>query len=190
MKHITFFLLVIVNVSLNAQTSFDISSEVQISNTLSTQERVDTLVKYVRKQLYKNNYEVALAEGEKARVIARQINDFKSVYKLSSLMGNSLLKVKDTVAAKSIFLNILNEAKKKNDTSVLIGASIDMGNIYALQNDDEKTISTFKAVIPLAELKHDTIRLYILNYNIAEIYLDQENGEASLPYVNRTQIYA
>jgi len=153
-------------------------------------KRVDTLVKYVRKQFYKNNYGQTIEVGEETLKLARQIDDRNAIFRVSSLMGNAFLQLDDTLQAKRIFFRTILEAEKLNDTTKsLTTARIDLGNLYALQDKNIQAIALYKKAIPLAVKLKDTTHLFILNYNLAELNLDMERVAAAEEYVANTNKY-
>ncbi|PKA83603.1 signal transduction histidine kinase [Ulvibacter sp. MAR_2010_11] len=168
-------------------------------------KRVDSLRKFTRNQFYRNNYDLAIEVGEETLKLAREINDYKTIFSISSIMGNAFLKIEDTTQAKRIFTEALVEAEqiqanrivskdaleedRYNDDRSIITALIDLGNYYALQEKAEPAIKLYNEAIPLAEKLHDTSHLFILNFNIAELNLDQENIKTAEYYVMQTNNY-
>ena len=153
--------------------SFNETAENHIS--LSDDKRVDTLVKYVRKQFYSNQFGATIEHGEVALKLARRIDNRNAIFRISSLMGNAFLHLDDTIQAKRIFFRTIQEAENLKDTTrSLTTARIDLGNLYALQDKKNLAIKLYKEAIPLAEKLEDTTHLFVLNYNIAELSLDLE----------------
>jgi signal transduction histidine kinase len=153
-------------------------------------QRVDTLVKHVRKQFYKNNFGQTIEVGEETLKLARQIDDHNAIFRVSSLMGNAFLQLDDTLQAKRIFFRTIQEAEKLNDTTKsLTTARIDLGNLYALQDKNIQAIALYKKAIPLAVKLKDTTHLFILNYNLAELNLDMERVAAAEEFVANTNKY-
>ncbi|MEZ4875088.1 MAG: response regulator [Flavobacteriaceae bacterium] len=157
---------------------------------LSSEERLDTLVKYVRKQFYSNNFGKTIEEGEKTLKLAEELDNSAAILRISSLLGNAFLQLNDTLQAKRIFDKTIAEAEKRKDTTrSLTTARIDLGNLYALQENKWLAIKTYKEAIPLAEKLKDTTHLFVLNYNIAELTLDMERADLAEPYVNKVNLY-
>ncbi|MBT8256608.1 MAG: response regulator [Bacteroidia bacterium] len=154
------------------------------------QERVDSLVKQTRKHFYKNNYDLAIELGEQTLELANKLGDNKAIFRVSSLMGNSFLKIEDTTHAKRIFNEALNRAESIKDSSSIITAQIDLGNYYALRNIADPAIDLYKQSIPLAEKLGDTTHLFILNFNITELLLDKGKLETARFYLDETKRYA
>ncbi|MEL6811939.1 MAG: histidine kinase dimerization/phospho-acceptor domain-containing protein [Bacteroidota bacterium] len=158
---------------------------------LSAQERVDTLVKYVRKRFYGNDFGKTIEVGQEALRLAKKIEDRNAVFRLSSLMGNAFLQLDDTIQAKRIFFSTVQEAERLNDTTrSLTTARIDLGNLYAFQEKEELALLKYKEALPLAEKLNDSTHLFILHYSIAQISLDMEDFQGSEHHVNKTNIYA
>ena len=171
-----------------------------LSVTERKQQKVDSLRKYLRNEFYKNNYDKTIEIGKNVLQLAREIDDYKTVFSISSLIGNSFMKIEDTLQARSIFEETIEEAKKiqqyaaidslsednYNVTRSLITAQIDLGNFYALQDKAAPAIKIFKEAIPIAEQIKDTSHLFIINFNIAELNLNQKNIPEAEYYVQQT----
>jgi len=126
------------------------------------------------------------------------------MFAITSLLGNSFVKIDDTLRAKRIFSEAIVEAERLRDSvhaanvsdkeknkaaKRVITAQIDLGNYYALREISEPAIELYKAAIPSAEVLNDTVHLYILNYNIAELNLADKDLEGAEYYVGRTNDY-
>lgn len=159
---------------------------------LTKEERVDTLVKHVRKAFYSNDFGTTIKIGEETLKLAHQIEDQPAILRVSSLLGNAFLQINDTTQAKRIFFNSIQEAEKRNDTTrSLTTARIDLGNFYAMQEGKEMlAISVYKEALPLAQKLGDSTHLFILNYNLSELYLDLGILEKSKIYVERTSVFS
>ena len=162
----------------------------QDSVVLSNAERLDTLVKYVRKQYYSNNFGETIQVGDETLKLARSLNNRNAIYRLSSLIGNAFLQLNDTLQAKRIFDKTIKEAEELKDTTrSLTTARIDLGNLYALQEYKWLAIKNYKEALPLAEKLKDTTHLFILNYNISELVLDMERADLAEIYVAKVNEY-
>lgn len=150
-------------------------------------KHLDSMVRHIRKQFYGNNLDVAIELGEPTLKLANELNNLKAIVAISSLMGNAFLKVDDTLQAKRIFSKAIEKAEKEHDsTRVITTARIDLGNYYALQNKSKEAIEIYKKALPLPERLKDTTHLYIINYNIAELYLDDKDRANAQFYVEQT----
>ena len=153
-------------------------------------KHLDSMVKHIRKQFYGNNLDVAIELGEPTLELANELNNLKAIVAISSLMGNAFLKVDDTLQAKRIFTNAIEKAEKEHDsTRVITTARIDLGNYYALQSKRKEAIEIYKKALPLPEKLKDTTHLYIINYNIAELFLDDKDVINAQFYVEETNNY-
>ena len=150
---------------------------------------IDSLVKYVRQEFYKQNYDVVIERGYDAQQQANALGLAMDYFMVSSRIGNSFLKIEDTLQAQEVFVEALSQAKQQDSLKYLVSAQIDLGNVYAIQKKNEKAISNYKEAIPIATRLQDSARLFILNYNIADISIDDNNISFSTPYVEQTDIY-
>ncbi len=191
---------------ITAQNNVGVTNDsVQKTITQIKWERVDTLVRFTRKQFYRNNFDKTIEIGEQARVLAKEVEDYKSYFRLSSLLGNAFLKIEDTLQAKKIFSKAVEEAEqiqmarmaidtisedlKYIDARSVITAEIDLGNFYALQEKEKPAIAIYKKALPLAQTLADTTHLYILNYNIAELNLNAERKTDAQYFLDQTKRY-
>lgn len=153
-------------------------------------KHVDSMVSYVRKQFYGNNFDIIIEVGEQTLKEANEIHNLKAVVTLSSLIGNAFMKLDDTLQAKRIFADAIKMAEKEHDsTKISITAQIDLGNYYALQEKSKQAIPIYQKAIPLSKKLGDTTHLYILNYNIAELFLNDKEPEHASYYVDETNKY-
>ncbi|OAB81827.1 ATP-binding protein [Cochleicola gelatinilyticus] len=169
------------------QTSSDGQKDIPHATALKIKiDLVDSLVRYTRNQFYKNNFDIVIETGNKTRKLAREIKDTASISALSSLIGNSYLQIKDTIEAKKVFSDAILEAEQLKDSSSMLTARIDLGNFYGSQEKGDYAIRLYKEAIPLAKKIGSNTRLFILNYNIAEISLGQKDISKAEYYVNET----
>ena len=183
-------ILLIITYGVPASYSQNKQETVQDSVTLTKEERLDTLVKYVRKQFYSNNFGETIEEGGKVLKLAREMDNPTAIFRVSSLIGNAFLQFNDTLQAKRIFTKTIQEAEKRKDTTRnYTTAKIDLGNLYALQENKWLAIKTYKEAIPLAEKLKDTTHLFILNCNISELALDLQRIDLAKGYVEKVNIY-
>ena len=167
-----------------AQTSDELTEK---EVTLTANQRIDTLVRFVRKTFYNNQFGATIEHGEKYLKLAKKADNHSAIFRLSSLIGNAFLQLDDTLQAKRIFFRTIKNAERSHDTTGhLTTARIDLGNLYALQEKNNLAIKLYKEAIPLAERQKDTIHLFILNYNIAELSLDLKKVKQSEQYVAKT----
>ncbi|WAC01996.1 ATP-binding protein [Lacinutrix neustonica] len=175
-----------------AQTDYEYSKTKQFAEieTNVSPVSIDSLIKHVlRKSYYAKDYATTIDEGNALIKKAEQIQYYSGIASISSILGNAFLEINDTVAAKKIFIKQLYQSRIRKDSSSYLGASIDLANVYIYQEDYDRAISSYKTVIPYAKKLKDTIRLFILNYNISELYLDKESVDKAEQHVSETGIY-
>ena len=206
MRIVTTFLIVCILciAPIYAQTGTAISKDTtQLYERKKLIKEVDSLVRFTRNQFYKNNYDLTIEVGDKTLKLARELGDYRSIFSVSSLMGNAFVQIEDTLQAKRIFMETLAEAESlqekdlpvdtllkaySTDRSILT-ARIDLGNYYALQKKPEPAIKLYKETIPLAEKLKDSSHLFILNFNLAELNLNKKDVANADYYVNQTNSY-
>ncbi|GHC61234.1 histidine kinase [Ulvibacter litoralis] len=168
-------------------------------------KKIDSLLKYTRSQFYKNNYDLTIEVGQEVIKLAREENDYASIFKVSSLIGNAFIQIEDTIQAKKILTETVKEAEKilaSRVTSTLISeedklkdyksvitAKNDLGNYYAQQERFETAISIHKENVLLAEKIKDTGHLFILNFNLAELNISLGEKTRKDYYIKEAEHY-
>ncbi len=151
---------------------------------------LDTVKKSIVTHYYKEDYSTAILQSTDILKIAEAHKLPLEVAEIHSYLVNSYLHLKDSVNSLKYARKNIQLAKDLNDTNILLGSQIDLGNTYLAFDQLEKAIQSFKKVIPLAKEKNDIRRLFILNYNIAEIYIDVlEDFEGGRSYLEAADAY-
>ncbi len=183
------FLLFLLHIGWCSAQAISDKKDVPIVQKDSIQVKVDTLVKIVWNHYTQKNYAETIKVGEEVIALAIEIDDYKNIIEVSSLIGNSFLHIEDTLQAKRVFSKSLEIANKRRDSSNILATTIDMGNFYALQKEWKPAIVQYKQALPFAKKLNDTIYLFIITYNLADVNLELNNlGEAEL-YIDQTKIY-
>lgn len=146
-------------------------------------KEIDTLIEYLKRDYYNSRgIENTITNGKYLIQKAKEVGYNNGVFNVTSFVGNALLKLNDTIAAIKLFKEELKEAIIRKDSATIIGYSIDLGNVYNVQGARKKAIDTYKAILPFSAKAKDTMRLFILNSNIADIYIDIEDVENAAFY--------
>lgn len=151
-------------------------------NPTEKQVRVvlDTLEAKMYKDFYSNNYIKVLEYGEVALKLTDSINDIETHLKFSRFIGSAFIKMRDTIRAKKMMKSSLYKASRMGDTLILAKVTSDMGNLYNEFGEKDKAISYYENAIAILEDNSNLRQLFILHYNLSEIYLDRgdlENGK-------------
>ena len=178
-----FFQFAIINAQTDDETLQTIDTKPQ------AHKDIDTLIKRLRNSHFAKDYVKTIDDGNALIKKAKAVNYNTAEYSISSLLGDTFLQLNDTIAAIKLIKDQLKLAEVRKDSANFLGASIDLANIYAYQGERDKAIASSKSVIPYAKKSKDTIRLFILNYNIAELYLDDKAVEDAEFYVYETEKY-
>ncbi|QLG46024.1 ATP-binding response regulator [Costertonia aggregata] len=176
-------------------SSFMVSQQAQDSQSDSSIERInstlDSLESKITDEFYQNNFLSVLKYSDEALKLARKINDQTLVFRLLRYRGSAFTKIKDTVRAKRTFEKSYENAIKLNDSIAIANTLNDLGNLYHEYGQDDKSIDYYKHSIRIHDKLKNQRQLYILHYNLAEIYLDDENIAKAdfhiqklLPYFN------
>lgn len=188
MKHFIIYLL-IVFFSISSLFAQQDNEVIKQSPKQDKKAVLDSLVKNIRNEFYKKNYEVTIEEGERVISFARKTNDYKAIFEVSSIIGNAFLNIEDTIQAKRLFTQTLNEAEKLDDLENILSARLDLANMYYLEENYESAISLYKKALPLAENFNDTVYLFLVNHNIAQSSIAFKNSKDAEYYVKQMNNY-
>lgn len=152
-------------------------------------KEVDSLLKLVRSEYYKKNYDKTLEIGSETLKLAEKIDHPKAIAKIHSLMGNAFLQIEDTIQAQRIFEKNLALSEQRKDSENILTARIDLANMYASQKKIAPAISFNTQALALAQAFKDTVYLFILNHNLAEMNLEQGNLDRSKEHIEQMNVY-
>ena len=175
---LTLFALAILFLHISQIFGQDKSSELLLSKNATPAQIetfLDSTVVKINKLYYGGNYSDAIELATKALRLTAGNGIFPSQFKIRSYLGNIYVKLENVELAEEIFQENFAKAKIYGKEDVIMGTTIDLGNIYQLQNDNEKAIAYYLETAAIAEKTKDVRRMFIVNANIAEIYIKVEN---------------
>ncbi|WP_299765455.1 ATP-binding protein [uncultured Dokdonia sp.] len=178
-----------VDVSLNS--IIDKLPEISIDSTAAEiTTHVDAMIDWMTGEHYNLNYAPILIYSEKGLSLAEKSENKAHIHKVRSVIGNTLLAVKDTIRAKKLFLKSLNEAKKAKDSSLILKSKGNLANLYySMEGYQSKTISSYLESIEIASRLKDTTRLFILHHNLSRAYNEAKDAKNSAYHIDKTGIY-
>jgi len=144
----------------------------QDSNREEVSIFLDSTVKKIQTLYYEGDYASAITLGNETINKSSKKGVFPQHFAIRSFLGNTYLRMDDLVAARNVFEDNLEKANGSGNEEYIMGATIDLGNIYRLENEDQKAIASFLKAGKIAEKRNDTRRIFIFNFNIAEIYVE------------------
>ena len=159
----------------------------QINEQYVLEIGLDSTLQIVRDRFYDQNFVDAIQLGQLAVSIAQDENDLKNFVQISSLLGTSLSRTGDQDEAKRVFTAALEAATAQGDKRQMLGTQIDLANMYAQQKEWQTAILEYKKSIPLAIAEGDKTREFILNYNIAESYLQLGRPKQAGSFIARAE---
>ena len=139
---------------------------------------VQAMIKLMTEGYYKSNYAPTLIYAEKGLALAAKSNDKNHIHKARTLIGNTLIRVKDTVVAKKLFLKSLAEANRTNDSSLLLRSKTNLANIYYYSDNEEyrgKTVRLYLESVEIASRLKDTTRWFVLYHNLSRSFNAAKN---------------
>jgi len=151
---------------------------------------VDSMFKLMTAEHYKANYAPILIYADKGLALAKKSTKMNHIHDVRGLVGNTLLKVKDSVSAKKLFLKSLAYAEKTNDSSLILKSKANLANIYLfIEGYRSKTISIYLECIELAERLEETERLFVLHHNLSRVFNENKDPENSDYHIQKTAYY-
>lgn len=145
---------------------------------------VEAMIDWMTKEHYKSKYVQILIYADKGIYLAKKSGNSKYLGDTRGLVGNTMLRVKDTAAAKKIFLNALEEAHVNNDSVAILQSTGNLANTYYYTSGYKyKTIEKYQECIKIAEKLKDTMRLFIMHHNLSRLY-----NESKQPGLSKNEI--
>ena len=173
------------------QISFGQDSISQITIKSSPKEikvALDSLEKKVNDSFYQNKFVEVIKDGSRGIELAESIGDEEVLFKFHRVYGSALLRMKDTARAKNIFISNYQKAKKSTDSTSLVGANLDLGNFYKATEKWELATKYYKKSILFCD-DSETTQLFILNFNLSEIFLNTEVIFKAEYHINKLRKY-
>lgn len=151
---------------------------------------VEAMREWMLKESYKHNYANVLIHAERGLALAKRSNNKDHIHNLRTIIGNTLLRVKDTLNAKQLFLKTLEEARRANDSTHIVWANINLSNIYFYtKGQKQKTIELYLESLQIAEKLNDIDNLFVLHHNLAISYDDLKNLEQTTYHISKSAYY-
>lgn len=153
-------------------------------------KHVDVMIRLMGDEFYKANYAPILIYADKGLALAKKSSNVNHIHETRSVVGNTLIKFKDTIKAKKIFLESLKYAEKTNDSSLILRSKGNLANVYYhMDSYRNKTIEIYLESIKFAERLKDTTRLFVLHHNLARAFNEKEKPDRSNYHIEKTTYY-
>lgn len=160
------------------------------STNAEISEHVKEMIEWMNTELYKSSYVKPLIYAEKGIYLAKKSGNPDFLRDTRAVLGNIMIRLNDTAAAKKIFLKSLEEAKIANDSLSMLKSIGNLANTYYYTGGyKQKTIETYFESLKIAEKLKDTLRLFLLHHNISRIYNELEQPEKSKVQIQKTDFY-
>jgi len=151
---------------------------------------LDSVTESMITDYYKEDYSTVILKANEILKLAKD-NDFPiETIRIHSYLANSYYHLNDSVKSLEYAEANIKIANQLKTTKPIIGTQIDLGNIYVSFGKFDEALKAFRKVIPLAEKENEKLSLFILNYNITEIFLVQlKDHERAKPYLEAAKKY-
>ena len=186
--YLVFFLQIF---ALNAQQNDSSTNNSTPSEGSEIKLYLDSVGELMRADYYKEDYSSVILKANDILEIAKSNKLNEEISRIRSFLANSYLNLNDSLKSLEYARKNIQLAEKLNDYRSLIGAQIDIGNIYYAFGEPDKAIDAFKKAIPLAKEDNNDLALFLLNHNITQIYFDHYNlYKEAKPYLDAAELYA
>ncbi|WP_159021517.1 response regulator [Formosa sp. L2A11] len=146
---------------------------------------LDSIKKIMTTNYYKEDYNSVIITANKILKIAQDNKLPLEIININSYLANSYLQISDSIKSIAYARKNIELSKQTQDTTALIGARIDMGNIYIGTGAANKALNAFKNAIPLATAQNNHMALFIIHYNITDIFINHfKDPEGAKPYLD------
>ena len=152
-------------------------------------KHVEATIAWMTEEHYKSSYAPSLIYSDTALYLAKKTDSTKYIHDLRTVIGNTMLRIKDTARAKVLFLKSFEEAKVANDSMVLLRFINNLANVYYFTDYKKKAADKYIESIGIAKRLKDTTRLFVIHHNVARIYNEIEDPVNSSFYIKETERY-
>ncbi|MBU2919745.1 response regulator [Winogradskyella psychrotolerans] len=179
-------LLLICNV--HAQHTNDTNDSILDASDSEITSHIDSIKNVMIADYYEENYSSVILNASEILKIVDQNELPLEVFNIRSYLANSYLHLNDSVKAIEYAQKNNKLSERLKDTTAIIGAKIDLGNIYLAFGSSIESIHSFEQALPLAKNQNNKMALFILNYNIADIHFNQLNDPTgAMPYIDAAE---
>jgi len=152
-------------------------------------QQLDSLSKEIEDAFFSSDYVLVIDNAPFAITLSEDIENEEEFFKIKSILGNTFLKLNDTIQARGIFSEMTRKAQFTKNISRETSTYIDLGNTY-VDSDPELAIKYFKKVIPYSKKTEDIPRLFVAHFNLAEVYLNQKEKANAKYHIDNALNYA
>ncbi|PRX56663.1 signal transduction histidine kinase [Flagellimonas meridianipacifica] len=145
--------------------------------------RLDSLKNKLIHDYYSNNFLEVLKYGDMGLQLANRIDNLAWDVEISKYTGSALIRIKDTLRAEKTFTESLKKAKIVNDSTLIADAYNNLGNLNNEIGQDAKAIAYYNEALKVYRAKKNVTRVFVIHFNLSDIYLDQENVAKSKQHV-------
>ena len=171
------------------QESFDYFTPPEDSSEAEILTILDSLKQRLTHDYYKNNYVDVLKYGDLGFKLAERIKNLEWEVEIAKYTGSALGKMKDTLRAQKTFTESLQKAQIINDSILIADTFNILGNFNNEIGTDEKAIEYYNEAVKIYKAKQNITRVFVINFNLSDIYLDQKNVEKSRRHVKVLEKY-
>lgn len=173
--------------SQTGQDSIDVPRNLSINET---NVWLDSLESKMTSEFYKQHYIELLQYSDTAYALAKKIGDPERQFRISRYVGNTLIRMGDTIRAKNVLQRSLVTAREQNDSAAIAQGISDLGNFYGEIGNDDKAIESYLEAIKIIEVEPRNMRqICLLHCNLSEMYLDRNEIKRARYHLTKLHTY-
>jgi len=175
----------------DSNTAADVLPKISKDSTqIEISEHVKAMIKWMTTEYYKSHYVQTLMYAEKGIYLAKKSGNKGYIGDVRAIIGNTMLRVKDSAGAKKLFLKSLEDAKADKDSTAILKSIGNLANIYYFTPGyKHKTVEKYFESMKIAEQLKDTSGLFIIHHNLARLFNELNQPEKSAVQLQKTETY-
>ncbi|MBD78277.1 MAG: hypothetical protein CL840_05090 [Crocinitomicaceae bacterium] len=135
-------------------------------------------------------YEKSVEHFQLAADYFEKGGDVENQRKCISNMANVYVKLKKYKLAKNIYEERLQYAVEHRNLNAQLSTYINMGGFYNITKQYGLSIQHYSKAKELASYLADTFKMKVVLHNISSLYLNQQQPDSALLYLNKTSAYS
>ncbi|WP_340201717.1 response regulator [Ascidiimonas sp. W6] len=151
---------------------------------------VEAMLEWMTEEHYKSSFAPILIYAEKGLALSKRSGNNNHIHDTRTIIGNTLIRINDSIGAKKLFLKSLEEAKRVNDSSIILRTKGNLANIYYfVEGYKSRAIKLYLESVEIAEQLKDTTRLFVIHHNLSRVFNETEKPERSAYHIEKTEFY-
>ncbi|WP_083610302.1 tetratricopeptide repeat-containing sensor histidine kinase [Pontibacter flavimaris] len=184
MKQIILLSLLLVFSTVHAHTDKIAELKAKLEATQEEEERVYLLCE-LSKQYWNSSFSTALKYGNKAIVLARELNNQKALALAYNNIGVAYDIYGNYSEASSYYYKSLRIRESIGDSAGLSASYNNIATVFATQGNFEKSIELYTRSMEISKAINDTKAVALALSNLGSIYQEKKEFDKALDYILR-----